>query len=70
MNTKLAVVFSTFLNAIVFLIFLAAVSSNFYFNTLILGVVGCVVFFFVLAWVLGVLDDMFLNWEKDRNSRV
>ena len=70
MTMKLAVAVNAFLNAIVYLIFLVAVGANFYFNALILGLVGLFVLYLLLAWVLGLLDDMFGNWEKSHKSRV
>jgi len=70
MIIKLSVAVNAFLNAIVYLIFFVAAGANFYFNALILGIVGLFVLYLLLAWVLGHLDTMFLNLEKDRNSRV
>jgi len=70
MIMKLSVAVNVFLNAVVYLIFLVAAGANFYFNALILGVVGLFVLYLLLAWILGLLDDMFGNWEKSHNSRV
>ena len=70
MVMKLAVAVNFLLNTIVYLIFAALVGANFYFNTLLLGLFGLFVLYLLLAWVLGLLDNMFGYWEKSRKSRV
>lgn len=70
MVMKLAVTVNTLANAFVYLIFGCSVVAIFLINGFVLGIIGGFIMFLILRWIIGLLDDLFNNWEKGHQSRV